>query len=83
MSRSEFLTMAVRGSGTFLYASPEQSRGNDSVPRDDVLALGVIWYQMLIGDLTKGRPGGTDRRDRRCRSTQRSVGANPGRRELG
>ena len=58
-SPSEFLTTAVRGSGTFLYASPEQLRGNDPDPRDDVHALGVIWYQMLIGDLTKGRPGGT------------------------
>ncbi len=57
-SPSEFLTMAIRGSGTFLYASPEQLGGNDPDPRDDVHALGVIWYQMLTGDLTKGRPGG-------------------------
>ena len=56
---SEFMTAAVRGSGTLLYASPEQLRGNDPDPRDDVHALGVIWYQMLIGDLTKGRPSGT------------------------
>ncbi len=58
-SPSEFLTTAVRGSGTFLYASHEQLNGDDPDPRDDVHALGVIWYQMLIGDLTKGRPGGT------------------------
>jgi sulfatase modifying factor 1 len=58
-SPSEFLTTAVRGSGTFLYASPEQLNGHDPDPRDDVHALGVIWYQMLTGDLTKGRPGGT------------------------
>jgi formylglycine-generating enzyme required for sulfatase activity len=57
-SPSEFLTTAVRGSGTFLYASPEQLNGHDPDPRDDVHALGVIWYQMLTGDLTKGRPGG-------------------------
>jgi formylglycine-generating enzyme required for sulfatase activity len=58
-SPSEFMTVAVRGSGTWLYASPEQLNGHDPDPRDDVHALGVIWYQMLTSDLTKGRPGGT------------------------
>jgi formylglycine-generating enzyme required for sulfatase activity len=56
---SDFLSLAVRGSGTMLYASPEQLDGADPEPRDDVHALGVIWYQMLTGDLTRGRPGGT------------------------
>ena len=54
----EFLTAAVRGSYTPLYASPQQMRGNDPDPRDDVYALGVIWHQLLTGDLTAGRPGG-------------------------
>jgi formylglycine-generating enzyme required for sulfatase activity len=58
-SPREFLTTAVRGSGTLLYASDEQLQGNDPDPRDDIHALGVIWYQMLTGDLTKRRPGGT------------------------
>jgi formylglycine-generating enzyme required for sulfatase activity len=52
------LTAAVRGSYTPLYASPQQMRGDKPDPRDDVYALGVIWYQLLTGDLTKGRPGG-------------------------
>ena len=34
-------------------------RGEAPDPRDDVYALGVIWYQMLVGDVTAGRPGGT------------------------
>ena len=54
----EFLTAAVRGSYTPLYGSPQQMRGEDPDPRDDVYALGVIWHQLLTGDLTTGRPGG-------------------------
>jgi formylglycine-generating enzyme required for sulfatase activity len=49
-----FLNTALRGSCTPLYASPQQMRGEEPDPRDDVHALGVIWYQMLTGDLTSG-----------------------------
>ncbi len=53
-SRHELLTEAVRGAYTPLYAAPEQMHrrpGDHADPRDDVHALGVIWYQMLTGDL--------------------------------
>jgi formylglycine-generating enzyme required for sulfatase activity len=53
-SRQELLTEAVRGAYTPLYAAPEQMsrrRGEPPDPRDDVHALGVIWYQLLTGDL--------------------------------
>ena len=53
-SPSQFLAPAVRGSGSYLYASPEQFEGRDPDPRDDVHALGVIWYQMMTGNLTRG-----------------------------
>ncbi len=53
-SPSQFLATAVRGSGSYLYASPEQFEGRDPDPRDDVHALGVIWYQMMTGNLTRG-----------------------------
>jgi serine/threonine protein kinase len=46
------------GSCTPLYASPQQRRGAGPDPRDDVYALGVIWYQMLLGDVTKEPPRG-------------------------
>ncbi|HEY7424950.1 MAG TPA: bifunctional serine/threonine-protein kinase/formylglycine-generating enzyme family protein [Gemmataceae bacterium] len=53
-SQQELLTEAVRGAYTPLYASPEQMtrrRGEPADPRDDVHALGVIWHQLLTGDL--------------------------------
>jgi formylglycine-generating enzyme required for sulfatase activity len=56
--QGRFLTSAMRGAFTPLYASPQQMRGDAPDPRDDVYALGVVWYQLLIGDLAAGRPGG-------------------------
>jgi formylglycine-generating enzyme required for sulfatase activity/serine/threonine protein kinase len=43
---------ALRGAYTPLYASPQQTRGDAPDVRDDVYALGVIGYQLLLGDLT-------------------------------
>jgi hypothetical protein len=48
---SQFLPTALRGAYTPLYASPQQVRGERPDPRDDVHALGVIWYQLVTGDL--------------------------------
>jgi formylglycine-generating enzyme required for sulfatase activity len=45
------LTRALRGAHTPLYASPQQVRGEPPDVRDDVHALGVVWYQLLAGDL--------------------------------
>jgi tetratricopeptide (TPR) repeat protein len=52
------LINSVRGAYTPFYASPQQLRGADPDPRDDVYALGVIWYQLLTGDLTQEAPRG-------------------------
>jgi serine/threonine protein kinase len=48
----------ARGAFTPIYASPQQKRGNAADPRDDVFALGVIGYQLLLADVTAERPGG-------------------------
>lgn len=47
-----------RGTCTPLYASPQQRRLGEPDPRDDVYALGVIWFQMMMGDVTKEPPRG-------------------------
>jgi len=45
------LPTALRGAYTPLYASEQQVRGERPDPRDDVHALGVIWYQLVTGNL--------------------------------
>jgi TPR repeat protein len=60
-TRAGVLLTGLRGSYTPLYASPQQMRGDAPDPRDDVFALGVVWYQLLTGDLTRGV--GTDYAD--------------------
>ncbi|WP_224365057.1 WD40 repeat domain-containing serine/threonine protein kinase [Hyalangium versicolor] len=43
----------IRGAGTPLYMSPEQFRGESSAAHHDIYSLGVIWYQMLAGDVQR------------------------------
>jgi len=43
----------IRSAHTPMYASPEQKKGAPAHPADDVHALGVLWYQLLLGDLTQ------------------------------
>ncbi len=47
-----------RGTFTPIYSSPQQQQGAAPDKRDDVFALGVIWYQILTDDLGKGVPSG-------------------------
>jgi serine/threonine protein kinase len=62
-STIDFLSLAdqaslFRGAGTPLYMSPEQRRGMPPDPRHDLYALGVMWFQLLVGDVSRELPHG-------------------------
>ena len=48
---SERQLNTVLGAYTPLYASPEQMDNGPPDPRDDVHALGIIWFQLQTGRL--------------------------------
>lgn len=50
--------------GAAPYASPALLAGEPCQPEDDIYALGVLWYQLLEGDLERCRPGGASWRRR-------------------
>jgi formylglycine-generating enzyme required for sulfatase activity len=52
------VSSVLTGAYSPLYASPQQMQGDKPDPRDDVYALGVIWYQLLKGDLSSPAPTG-------------------------
>src|SRR5262249_31483197 len=53
-------TSASLGSYSPLYSCLQRREGEPADQPDDVCALGVIWYQMLAGDLSLGPPHGSD-----------------------
>lgn len=58
-SSSEASMAAVlTGSHTPLYASPQQMKGLPPDARDDVYSIGVMWHQLLTGDVTSPAPTG-------------------------
>ncbi len=59
-SKCEQLRLSYRGAYTPLYASPQQHKHEQTDTRDDVHALGVIWYQLLKRDPHVAAPVGDD-----------------------
>ncbi len=50
------------GSGSAKYAPPEQLLGGPQHPREDIHALGIIWLQLIVGDLSEDQLDGPTRR---------------------
>lgn len=46
-------SVSALGSNAMLYAAPELQKGRSSSPRSDVYALGVLLYQVVVGDLSR------------------------------
>lgn len=58
------LGMPASGEDVNPYTSAEQRHDQPPQPVDDIYALGVLWYQLLEGDLNRPRPGGSSWRRR-------------------
>lgn len=58
--RGEQQWLALRGAHSPLYASPQQMKKDPPDPRDDVYALGMIWFQLLLRDPHAAAPVGND-----------------------
>lgn len=55
---AQAIRRSLRGSHGPLYASPQQRAGGAPDPRDDVYAIGVMWYQLLRQDPVSRPPTG-------------------------
>lgn len=55
-------TLDAANLGTPLYAAPELMEGQPQTVRSDVYALGILLYQLLIGDFRKPLASGWERR---------------------
>ncbi|MFO0669227.1 MAG: serine/threonine-protein kinase [Polyangiaceae bacterium] len=55
--------------GTPEYMSPEQARGEEAGPQSDLYALGVLFFEMLTGQLPSART--IARRSSRCSARKR------------
>jgi eukaryotic-like serine/threonine-protein kinase len=50
-SRGQSLTGLNEFVGTPAYMAPEQLQGGEITPRTDIYALGVVWFEMVTGEL--------------------------------
>ena len=60
LPRPEQQRLAGLGLDTSSYASPQQTKKEAASPTDDVHALGVLWYQLLLRSPTAAAPVGNE-----------------------
>jgi serine/threonine protein kinase len=73
LTRAERVSL-YRGAGTPLYMSPEQRRGEPADPRQDLYSLGVMWYQLLVGDVTRElHPGWDEELAEECQAPEAHI----------
>jgi formylglycine-generating enzyme required for sulfatase activity len=58
--RGEQHRLELRGAYSPLYACPQLALGRPPDPRDDVYALGMVWFQLLKRDPAAAAPVGSD-----------------------
>jgi TPR repeat protein/serine/threonine protein kinase len=73
-SNSQGTTYYLRGAFTPLYASPQQQAGLPPDVRDDVYSLGVIGWQLVVGEVQRGRPTGREAKRVICQQCGLSEG---------
>jgi TPR repeat protein/serine/threonine protein kinase len=73
-SNSQGTTYYLRGAFTPLYAPPQQQAGLPPDVRDDVYSLGVIGWQLVVGEVQRGRPTGREAKRVICQQCGLSEG---------
>jgi serine/threonine protein kinase len=64
----------LHGSNTSMYMCGEFRRGDQPQPHHDIYSLGVLWYQILMGDVTREiHPGWADELISECRTPKKHV----------
>ena len=64
----------LHGSNSSMYMSSEQRRGDRPEPHHDIYTLGVLWYQILVGDVTREmHPGWAEELTEECQTPKKHV----------
>ena len=70
---SQSIGKGFEGFRTVAYASPQQEKGLPAHESDDIFAIGVIWYELLVGEMGHGPPIGRDWTELRSRMKLRGM----------